>query len=218
MKKIKDYKNAALAALNGKWAPAVICSVVYVILTMAVSMSSAFADENSPTGIFIVSLLLQFVLSFIVTMPAGLGYYNAHKELFVSGDDKMTSNMFKIGFGNWFRNVWAMLLYGVVVFIGFIFLIVPGVVIAIGCSLAPYLIVDNPELSAAETLKLSWKMMKGHKWQFFVLSLSFIGWGCLCMLTLGIGFFWLYPYMYTAIAAFYVDVKAEYEANNNTNN
>ena len=83
MKKIKDYKNAALAALNGKWAPAVICSVVYVILTMAVSMSSAFADENSPTGIFIVSLLLQFVLSFIVTMPAGLGYYNAHKELFV---------------------------------------------------------------------------------------------------------------------------------------
>lgn len=218
MKKIKDYKNAALAALNGKWAPAVICSVVYVILTMAVSMSSAFADENSPTGIFIVSLLLQFVLSFIVTMPAGLGYYNAHKELFVSGDDKMTSNMFKIGFGNWFRNVWAMLLYGVVVFIGFIFLIVPGVVIAIGCSLVPYLVVDKPELSAAETLKLSWNMMKGHKWQFFVLSLSFIGWGILCLLTLGIGYFWLNPYMYTAMAAFYVDVKAEYEANNNTNN
>ena len=218
MKKIKDYKNAALAALNGKWAPAVICAVVYVILTMAVSMSSAFADPDSPDGIFVVALLLQMVLALIVTVPAGIGYYNAHKELLVSGDEKMAANMFKIGFTRWFRNVWAMLLYGIAVAIGCIFLFIPGIIISIGCALVPYIIVEKPEISAVEALKLSWKMMKGHKWQFFLLSLSFIGWGILCLLTLGIGFFWLYPYMYTTMAAFYLDVKAEYEANNNTNN
>ena len=56
-------------------------------------------------------------------------------------------------------------------------------------------------------------MMKGHKFDLFYLYLSFIGWFLLSFLTLGIGFFWLIPYMYTAQAAFYEDVKADYERN-----
>ena len=56
-------------------------------------------------------------------------------------------------------------------------------------------------------------MMKGHKFDLFWLFLSFIGWILLSILTLGIGLLWLAPYMYTAQAAFYEDVKADYELN-----
>ena len=51
-------------------------------------------------------------------------------------------------------------------------------------------------------------MMEGHKMQFFLLQLSFIGWALLCLLTLGIGFFFLQPYMSVATASFYLDLKA----------
>ena len=62
-----------------------------------------------------------------------------------------------------------------------------------------------------DTLRLSRRMMEGHKMQLFKLQLSFIGWILLNVLTLGIGMLWLMPYMMTTLAAFYQDVRNEYE-------
>jgi uncharacterized membrane protein len=45
----------------------------------------------------------------------------------------------------------------------------------------------------------------------FLLSLSFIGWALLCILTLGIGFLWLIPYINVSVAKFYQDIKGEEE-------
>jgi uncharacterized membrane protein len=50
-------------------------------------------------------------------------------------------------------------------------------------------------------------MMDGYKWKYFCLSLRFIGWGLLCVLTFGIGFIWLMPYMQQSLTQFYEDVK-----------
>lgn len=79
--------------------------------------------------------------------------------------------------------------------------------------MVPYILRDHPELSITETLWTSRMMMKGHKWEFFVLELSFIGWALLCILTLGIGYLWLIPYMQMTIAKFYEKIRAEYEGN-----
>ena len=49
--------------------------------------------------------------------------------------------------------------------------------------------------------------MKGNKWRFFVMYLSFIGWFFVGILTIGIGLFWIAPYIYTTMAAFYEDIK-----------
>ena len=61
-----------------------------------------------------------------------------------------------------------------------------------------------------EAIELSMAMMDGFKWRLFCLQLSFIGWAFLCVLTFGIGYLWLIPYMQTSTAAFYEDVKAEF--------
>ena len=75
-----------------------------------------------------------------------------------------------------------------------------------------YILVEKPELSANEAIELSIKMMDGRKMDLFLLYLSFIGWAILAIFTLFIGYLWLYPYMYTSLAAFYEDVKADYES------
>lgn len=218
MKTNQEYKNAALAALKGKWAPAVLCAVVYMVIACAVSLSSELVDASSATGVVMTVSLASMVLSIMVASPLGVGYYNAHKELLLNGDDKLVASSFRIGFSNWAHNVWGMLLMGIFVFLWTLLLIIPGIIKAFAYALVPYILVDNPELSANEAINLSMKMMKGHKFDYFWLCLSFIGWILLGLLTLGIGYFWLIPYMYTTYAAFYQDVKAEYESKCNTNN
>ena len=50
-------------------------------------------------------------------------------------------------------------------------------------------------------------MMAGNRWRLFCLRFSFIGWGILCALTLGIGNLALRPYEMAAIAAFYREIS-----------
>lgn len=47
----------------------------------------------------------------------------------------------------------------------------------------------------------------GNKWKLFCLGFRFFGWALLCILTLGIGFLWLFPYMIVSFAQFYDDLK-----------
>ncbi|MDR3336901.1 MAG: DUF975 family protein [Treponema sp.] len=48
-------------------------------------------------------------------------------------------------------------------------------------------------------------------WNGFDLYLSFIGWGLLCCLSLGIGFLWLGPYISLSVANFYEDIKQNHQ-------
>ncbi len=70
-----------------------------------------------------------------------------------------------------------------------------------------YILSDNPSTGAYEAMELSISMMDGLKWKFFCLGFRFIGWSLLCLLTCGIGFLWLYPYIMTSYAHFYEDIR-----------
>ena len=70
-----------------------------------------------------------------------------------------------------------------------------------------YIINENQSISAMEAIKQSQKMMYGHKWRYVRLSCRFFGWFILSILTCGIGFFWLNPYIGVSRAEFYKDLK-----------
>ena len=120
--------------------------------------------------------------------------------------------MFSVAFTKVLRNGFGLLLTSIFVGLWTLLFIIPGIIKSFAYAMTPYILVDYPDLSPNQAINLSIKMMKGHKFDLFWLGLSFIGWGILSILTLGIGLFWLIPYVQTAMAAFYVDVKAEYEA------
>lgn len=81
--------------------------------------------------------------------------------------------------------------------------IIPGIVAAYKYAMAPFILQENPGMKPNEAIAASKEMMDGHKMELFMLSLSFIGWIFLSVLTLGIGSLWLDPYMNAAYAAFY---------------
>ena len=97
-------------------------------------------------------------------------------------------------------------------------LIIPGMIKALGYSLVPYILANDSNMGSDEVLKLSEKMMKGHKMDLFIFSLSFIGWHLLAIFTLGILEIWIIPYQETATTKYLLDIKAEYENNNQTQN
>ena len=215
MKTNQDYKNAALAALNGNWAPVVVATIVMWVVSFILQLPTGFIDPTASTGAILAVFYGFMFLAMFITIPVAVGYYNALNKLYLDGDDKVTSNMFTMGFGRFLRYVGGMLLMGIYIFLWTLLLVVPGIIKAIAYSLVPYILKDYPELSVNQAINLSVKMMKGHKMRYFLLTLSFIGWGLLGILTLGIGYIWLTPYMYTTTAAFYQDVKNEYIANGN---
>lgn len=80
------------------------------------------------------------------------------------------------GFGMFFRVIVMNIVQTLLITLwGFAF-IIPGIVVAYSYSMTVYLLVDHPELSPIQCLKASRRMMKGHKWEFFKLDLSFILW------------------------------------------
>ena len=100
------------------------------------------------------------------------------------------------------------ILYNVFVAIGSMIFVIPGIIFGFSFSMAFYIINDHPEMTAMEALKESHRLMKGHKMQYFMLNLSFIGWMLLGSFCFGIGTLWAASYLSTANAIFYEELVA----------
>ncbi|MGM9552083.1 MAG: DUF975 family protein [Clostridia bacterium] len=88
---------------------------------------------------------------------------------------------------------------------------IPGIIKGISYSMSMYILAENKGMGALEAISRSKKMMHGHKMDFFVLRLSFLGWIILGIFTLGILYIWLVPYMNAAYLNFYNSIKPHNE-------
>lgn len=76
--------------------------------------------------------------------------------------------------------------------------------------MVPYIVAENPAIGARDAITLSRRMMDGHKWEAFVLQMSFIGWNLLDFISLGlVGIFYANPYREAAFAEYYAYVRGE---------
>jgi hypothetical protein len=79
-------------------------------------------------------------------------------------------DMFSVFERNYWNAVLAGLIKGIIIFFGFIMLIVPGIIFACRLAFVQYLIIDE-KMEAMEALKVSWAMTKGHGWTVFGMGL-----------------------------------------------
>lgn len=89
------------------------------------------------------------------------------------------------------------------------FLIIPGIYWTYCYAMVPYLLAENPYLTTRRAMELSKQMMDGEKWNTFVLQLSFFGWAILCVLTFGIGYLFLEPYIQATFSELYAALRAK---------
>ena len=112
------------------------------------------------------------------------------------------------------------LLQIIFIFLWTLLLIIPGIIKMFAYALVPFLLADEKYngLGYRELLKKSEEIMKGHKMDYFVFVLSFIGWFLLVLFTLGLILIWLTPYFETAKTRFLNDIKTDYENKNGMSN
>ena len=178
--------------MEGNWLMSAVAGLIYMAVACVCS----------------VIPMVGWILSIVVGLPISWGMYIMFYQLYRDRKLPSLDSLF-IGFQDFGRILGTMLLMNVYTFLWTLLLIVPGVIKACSYAMTPYILRDHPELSYNAAIEKSMAMMEGHKMKIFLLYLSFIGWAILCMLTLGIGYLFLMPYMYTSMAAFYEDLKAQ---------
>lgn len=220
-------KNRAKDKLRGNyWTAFAACIIITAINGALAGMGASatfsqvkplvesFSSGSLPSGItanFNISVSplasLSSLISFLVMAPLTVGLA---KFFLILADKKETdiSTLFS-EFKNYLNTLVLSILTDLFTFLWSLLFIIPGIIAALGYAMAPYIIAEHPEIKAADALKMSKKMMKGNKGKLFLLDLSFIGWAFLCLLTLGIGFFFLPPYVHASKAEFFNEVSGK---------
>lgn len=176
---------------------------------MQMAKDSLSGNWGLAIGTFLVYMLIvsgSSPLLLILAGPFSLGL--AIFTLSLSRNEEARVEQIFHGFQNFGSAIGAYLLMLLYVFLWTLLLIIPGIIAALSYAMTFYILADNPEIGAQQALEKSKKMMNGYKWKFFCLGLRFIGWVILCILTLGIGYLFLIPYVNVCYAKFYEDLKA----------
>jgi len=108
---------------------------------------------------------------------------------------------------NDFKPIIFMLIYTLIVFLGLILLVVPGIILGLMYSQIFFILADDPDIGVIEAFNLSNKMMKNNMWQFFMLNLEALLYFIAGVFTLLIWWIWLLPRYSIAYAGFYEELK-----------
>ena len=189
-----EIKEKAKAQLGGKifgskW---LIALVVDLIVTVILG-----AGAGVTLGLLII----------VLTGVMNYGHAYVYLKNARDGEQMEIGDVFK-GFNSDFGDLFLLgFMQSLFIALWSILLVVPGIVKSYSYARAYYLKVDHPEMNWKDCITESRNLMQGHKWELFVLDLSFIGWYIVGALCLGVGTLWVSPYHNSARALFYESIK-----------
>lgn len=229
MHTLSELRMYGRKALTGKWVPATfILFIAFLLGANTQSFSFNFSHRSSDQiSDYLAALdlnlppetlkeltiwfwIMAIALSLVAVVVGSVLRIGLSKYFIDLHDGKDVS--FKTitePFSNqYIQAVIARILVNGLTTIGIVLLFFPGIIIKYGFALVPYLMADDPTLSAIDAMKKSWELMRGQKLRLFTLQLSFIGWMLLAL----IFFFAIIPiylvstYIESTMAAFYLEV------------
>ena len=236
MKSASEFRAIARDALRGNWKTAVLVGLVAGILGGASSGGPEFSLDITEEGAHLdFEYANQTLYSFGEGLDSGVGaFLTAGATYIVAAAIVIAIGWFCLGsiistgyakfnlqliekrpasfdslfayFDYWRTMIAASFLQTLYILLWMLLFILPGIAAAYSYAMTPYILAENPNLTASEAIRRSKEMMDGNRMDLFILELTFIGWELLCILTLGIGNLWLGPYKAAARAAFYKEL------------
>jgi len=170
---ITKYKKAALDRLQGRWWTEIGYISIYFCIIL---LSEILIDESR----FIFKLIVSIIANVI-----HLGYIKHVLDMF-NGKEKSSLEDILV----YFTSTEIIFIFGLNILVSiFTFLwsllfIIPGIVASISYTYSLYIKMENPDVSALDAIKMSKEITRGHKGEIFLLSLSFIGWILLGIITI----------------------------------
>ena len=209
-----DIRYRARQDLAGKWGVAILAGFLAALLGGLVSSSGggnfdldqqeiARLPDILKTYLLIAASIgaVMGTITLIVGGTVELGYSKFLLKMHDGEDAKVEDLLSQFHrFGDGFCQ---RLLRALFVALWSVLFVIPGIVASLKYAMTPFILAENPGMTASEAITASKELMDGHKADLFFLQLSFIGWAILNVFTLGIGSLWLVPYINASYAAFY---------------
>lgn len=161
-------------------------------------------------GVMLLVVLFYVFIAIVVGSAVEIGYKRYHLAI-MDGDSPSIGVLFS-GFSIYGRAFLLRLLTSLYVFLWSLLFVIPGIIKTYSYAMAPYILAENPDMSASEAINVSRQLMDGNKWRLFCLQISFLGWEILAALTCGLGSIPLEAYMSSAMAAFYREISQTWKA------
>lgn len=187
----KILKDKAKVQLKANLGVLVLCTIIVFVIV----------------GVLGQIPYLGVVGTALVGGPLALGLYMIYLGI-TYGEKPKVADLFK-GFSpeNFLKSFLAYILISLFTFLWTLLLIIPGIVKALSYSMTFYILAENPDMTALEAITVSKRLMKGHKMELFVLSLSFIPWVLLVAVTFGLALIYVIPYTALTVTNFYQELK-----------
>lgn len=215
----KKYKSFAKTQLSGRWKIPILMTLLIFIVSAIFSvpdviqmlrsnaLEAAGEINTAASSTSLVTSIVSMIASAILEVASICVYIKMSRS-----PEPVTFSDFIEGFNNWARATLGVLWQCLWTFLWMLLFIIPGIIKSIAYSQMFYIIAEYKEVSVTKAMRISIEITKGHKWDLFVLSLSFLGWAILSALTLGILNFWLFPYMnMTYVNAYHALMKEALE-------
>ena len=157
-----------------------------------------------------VVALFALALSIFVLGPLEVGCCNFFKS---NAYEKAELDKVSIGFkkNHYWKIVGTIFLRNLYTALWSLLLVIPGVIKSYEYRMMTYILTDCPDMSRQDAFRISKEMMKGHKWNAFILDISFFGWALLAAITCGFaGIFYVSPYISATNAELFIAIREEY--------
>lgn len=152
--------------------------------------------------VFLLVSLFAAFFSIFVAQPVEIGgirFFMCARN----GDVQFGNIGYVFKKGQYIKAVKTNVVKSLYIFFWSLLFIIPGIVKTFSYALVPYILSENPTISTRKAISISKKTMKGEKWHFFILGLSFILWYLLGSIACGIGTIFVLPYVQATYAEFY---------------
>ncbi len=203
-----ELKERAKKMISGNlWyllKPVILFSIIVLAISFGIGIICGVAGIKGDT-LKIVTYVIEAIGSFIET--AFLIGYAKYCLDFVRGGRPEWKDALTFAKDHFILCIVVSILADLIILGWSLLLIIPGIIATYALFFYQEVCADNPDLSATEVIKLTWKTTKNHRLDLFILSLSFIGWILLTPLTLGILIIWLFPYMTITKILAYEELK-----------
>ena len=187
----------AQESLKGKWGISIAACLIAGVITIMITILGGYLINEDWGG---------NLLSLFVTPPIGVGLALFFLNI-QSGNKLEIKTIFNPFKDVWLNSVLAYFMMIVIIIIGSILFIIPGIIAWLMFSQVLYIIAEDNKIDPYNALVKSKKMMEGNKWKLFKIMLIILLLAIVCILTLGIGFIWLAPYQNAVYAKFYNVIK-----------
>jgi uncharacterized membrane protein len=165
----------------------------------------AASYDITPVWLAFPFAIVSIVYSLFVANPLGYGVQFAFLK--AARRDRLEVGDMFAAFKNYWSAVGCSFLVGIIVGVGFIFVIVPGIFLACKLAFVPYLVVDR-KMGVGEAFSASWNMTRGHAWKVFLIGLLGIPIMIAGLIVFGIGAIISVMWISTAFASLYHAVSA----------